>query len=181
MNGAEKYRPYYTYKDYLEWEGRWELIDGLPYAMSPSPNVRHQMIVSQLHYIFTAAIKNVKCRQCKVLDYTDWKIAEDTVLQPDVLIVCRLISHKNYLDFPPDLVIEILSPSTALKDRREKFEIYQTQGVKYYLIVDPVFNKVEIFLNNNSIYEAASVNPQSFNFLLGECGIDVDFTELFEE
>ena len=74
----------------------------------------------------------------------DWKIAEDTIVQPYVLIVCKKI-EKKFLDFPPLLVVEVLSPSTTSKDRGEKMELYQMQKVKYYLIVDTDFKKVEIY------------------------------------
>ena len=71
----------------------------------------------------------------------DWKISDDTVLQPDVLIVCKRI-EKKYLDFPPVLIVEVLWPSTAAKDRNVKMELYQLQLVKYYLIVDPQIKKI---------------------------------------
>lgn len=180
MSSAEKYRPYYTYQDYLGWEGRWELIDGLPYAMSPSPNTRHQLIVSRAHFIFNLAIKSNKCRKCKVIDFTDWKITDDIVLQPDIILTC-LLKHGNFIDTPPDLIVEVLSPSTAMKDRREKFEIYQKQGVKYYIIIDPAFNKIEVFQVNNGIYEVISVNPSAFTFNVSDCTLNVDFADLFEE
>lgn len=181
MNSAEKYRPYYTYQDYLGWEGRWELIDGMPYAMSPSPNGKHQRTVMRLGQLFLNAIEKSNCAACDVYDFFDWKIGEDTVLQPDVLIVCKPLEEENYLSFPPDLVVEILSPSTALKDRREKFEIYQQQQVAYYIIVDPAFNKIEIFQFRNGIYEAVAVNPSQFDLTLGRCTIQVDFAGLFEK
>lgn len=65
----------------------------------------------------------------------DYIIADDTILQPDMLVVCREIT-KKYLDFAPGLVVEVLSPSTALKDRHTKYYLYEQQGIKYYLIVD---------------------------------------------
>jgi Uma2 family endonuclease len=66
-----------------------------------------------------------------------------TLLQPDILIVCGEIK-KKYLDFPPALVVEILSPATALKDRHTKYEFYEQQGVKYYLIVDADKKTIEV-------------------------------------
>jgi len=65
-------------------------------------------------------------------------------LVPDILIVCGEI-RKKYLDFPPILVVEILSPATALKDRHTKYELYQQQGVKYYLIADTDKKTIEIY------------------------------------
>ena len=67
----------------------------------------------------------------------DYRVNEDTLLQPYLFIVCNPVMRK-FISEPPALVVEILSPSTALKDRNNKFQIYETQKVPYYLIVDPV-------------------------------------------
>lgn len=148
---AVKILPNYTYKDYCLWEGRWELIEGIPYAMSPAPTPRHQWIMVNIVSELRAAIKKSKCKHCKVYDFIDVKIEEDTILQPDASIVCKPI-HKKFLDFPPVLVVEILSEATALKDRISKFSIYENFGIKYYLIVDPEKESVEIYLLKDSKY-----------------------------
>ena len=179
MSIAEKYRPHYTYNEYCLWEGRWELIEGMPYAMSPAPNMKHQRVASELNAMFVIALK--KCKKCRVYEPIDWKMADDTVVQPDLSIICQPIKNLAFLDFPPTLVVEILSPSTAMKDRREKFELYEKQGVKYYLIIDPAFNKVEIFELINNTYQAAAVNPVTFDFLIEDCIASISFTDLFDE
>ena len=132
---AEKYRPHYTYDEYCEWEGKWELIEGMPYAMSPAPVPQHQRVSLTLSLKFEQAIKS-GCNKCVTYLPLDWKINDDTIVQPDVLIVCNKI-EKKFLDFPPALIVEILSPPTAIKDRGLKMDIYQSQKVKYYLIADP--------------------------------------------
>lgn len=177
MSIVEKYRPSYTYKDYSQWEGRWELIEGMPYAMSPLPVPQHQIVSLNLCVVFKDALKS--CKHCKVYPPLDWKIADDTVVQPDILIVCKKIERK-YLDFPPVLVVEVLSPSTASKDRGEKMELYQSQKVKYYLIVDPQFKKTEIYQLVNNQYEPVSLNPDSFGFTFSDCGIKVNFTNIWD-
>ncbi len=58
MSIADKYRPQFTYTDYCLWEGRWELIDGMPYAMSLSMVKRHQVISGNLHSIFKKILDN---------------------------------------------------------------------------------------------------------------------------
>ena len=133
MGIAQKILPHYTYEDWLHWEGRWELIEGHPIAMSPMPVPKHQRVAAALRMEIGISLKH--CKHCNIYDPIDFKIAEDTILQPDIIVVCGKIT-KPYLDFPPALVVEILSPSTALRDRHTKFEIYQQQTVKYYLIVD---------------------------------------------
>lgn len=177
MSIADKYRPQYTYADYVQWEGNWELIDGMPYAMSPAPAMIHQKISLNLLTIFKESLKR-NCAQCTVYMPVDWKINEKTVVQPDLLVLCREISKdKIFLDFAPSLVVEILSPSTAYKDRHEKFELYEQEGVKYYLIVDPQFNKIEVYQLIEGKYQPIAITPPQFSFSLEEgCYLPVDFT-----
>jgi Uma2 family endonuclease len=177
---ANKYRPHYTYDDYCQWEGNWELIDGIPYAMSPLPVPEHQRVSMLLSFQFEEAIKKSNCKNCKAYIPLDWKIAEDTIVQPDVLIVCNKI-EKKFLDFPPVLVVEVLSPSTASKDRGEKMELYQSQEVKYYLIIDPQFNKIEVYELIDNNYAPVSVNPLSYSFnLKNDCAIEVYFKDIWD-
>lgn len=176
---AQKYRPHYSYEDYCQWEGSWELIEGMPYAMSPAPIPTHQRIALILSVLFETALKS-GCKKCKAYMPIDWKITENTVVQPDILIVCDKI-QKKFLDFPPALVVEILSPATASKDRNEKMEIYQLQKVKYYLIVDPQFNKTEIYSLVGDKYEPVAITPNNFSFQLeDDCTININFTDIWE-
>jgi Uma2 family endonuclease len=164
MSIADKYRPQFSYEDYLIWEGRWELIDGMPYAMSPAPAPNHQDININLAILFKNALKE-KCDKCKAYIPIDWKISENTVVQPDLLIVPKKV-EKKYLDFTPSLVAEILSPSTAYKDRHEKFELYEQAGVKYYLIIDPQFKKIEVHELIKSKYQRSTLVQSHFEFSL---------------
>jgi Uma2 family endonuclease len=141
MPVAAKYRPHYTCDDYCLWEGQWELIEGMPYSMAPMFVPQHQRTSLLLSVIFDNAL--MSCKKYKVYPPLDWKIAEDIIVQPDLVVVCNKI-EKRFLDFPPVIVIEVLSPSTASKDRGEKMELYLSQKVKYHLIVDPQFKKVEV-------------------------------------
>lgn len=118
MSGAVKILPHYTYNDWENWTGQWELIDGIPYAMSPMPVPEHQRIGAALITAFTNVLKN--CKPYTAYQPIDYRVADDTVLQPDMLVVCDKI-EKKYLDFPPALVVEILSTATALKDRHSKY------------------------------------------------------------
>jgi Uma2 family endonuclease len=178
---AVKILPHYTYSDYCNWEGRWELIEGIPYAMSPAPSPRHQWIVANILYELKGALKKSKCSKCKAYDFIDVKVEEDTILQPDASIVCSSID-KEFLDFPPSLVVEILSESTALKDRITKFSIYEKFGVKYYLIVDAEKETVEIYSLKDSKYELQSFSAESdFTFsFLDDCNIDIVVKNFWE-
>src|SRR5688500_2198297 len=129
------YIPQYTYADYIQWEGRWELINGIPYAMTPLPSLKHQNISGNIHH----QLKNILsgCLDCTPMLPVDWKVKEDMILQPDNSVICYPLPDENYIIKAPVLIFEILSPSTATKDKEIKYEIYQKQGVKYYIIVEP--------------------------------------------
>jgi Uma2 family endonuclease len=174
------YLPHYTWDDYCQWEGRWELIDGIPVAMSPLPIPKHQIVGGTLFSIFREHLKNA-CKACIPCPPIDWKVKEDTVLQPDFLVICGPPPDKGPLAFAPALVAEILSPSTAVKDRNAKFKIYQEQGVKYYLILDSRLKKLEVYELVNDQYQLASVNPSSFDFSFhDDCAVSVPFDEVWD-
>ena len=178
---AVKLLPYYTYEDYCNWEGRWELIEGIPFAMSPAPSPRHQWIVVNIVSELRTAVKKSKCKHCKVYDFIDVKIEEDIILQPDASIVCKPI-HKKFLDFPPTIVVEILSDSTALKDRITKFSIYEKFGIQYYLIVDPEKESIEIYSLQNEKYRLQEFSQDvSYLFTLSDdCKIEVTLKNIWE-
>jgi Uma2 family endonuclease len=175
--------PHYTYEDYCLWEGRWEIIDGIPYAMSPAPSMRHQLITGNIIRELGNSVVGSKCRRnCKVYNFIDVKITDDTVVQPDASVVCGE-TGKLFLDFPPVIAVEVLSPSTQIKDRNAKFDRYQKFGVKYYLIVDVDINQVEIFqLSDDKIYQKQSPdNSNSFTFQLTDhCGIVLSLDRIWE-
>lgn len=178
MGSAIKILPHYTYEDYEQWEGRWEIIDGVPYAMSPLPVPKHQRIAANFNYEFIKALK--KCKKCMVYAPLDYKIKEDTIIQPDMLVVCKPI-NKKFLDFPPDLVVEILSPSTALKDRHTKFEIYQSQNIPYFIIISPDKEEAEIYKIENENYSLIqSGRIFSYTFYFNDCEANIDFNEIWQ-
>lgn len=178
MGSVYKILPHYTYEDYCRWEGQWELIDGIPYAMSPAPRPEHQVIATNLASEFRIVLNKNKC-SCKVYQPIDYKVSDYTVLNPDLLIVCKPIKEA-YLNFPPELVVEILSPATAMKDRHTKFEIYQTEKIPYYLIIDVDKKTVEIFQLVKDVYEKKdSDQKQPFNFSLSDCQAEIIFENIW--
>lgn len=179
MSSSVRILPHYIYDDYLQWEGRWELIDGIPYAMNPLPVPKHQSVGVNLLTEFRLTLKNCN-NNCKVYPPIDYKVKDDTILQPDMLVICGDI-HKKFLDFLPSLVAEILSPSTALKDRHTKFEIYQLQGIPYFLIINCDAEFAEIYQLQNGRYELAdSGREASFTFQFGDCSVPIRFAEIWE-
>jgi Uma2 family endonuclease len=169
--------PRYNYDDYVQWEGKWEVIRGIPYAMAPAPIPKHQYLATNIASEFRHSLK--KCKKCKVYQPLDYKVDNETILQPDVLILCHEIK-KKFLDFPPTLVVEILSPATELKDRHTKFEIYQEQGIPYYLIVSPESETVELYeLENERYVPRKNAHDFTYTFLLENCEAIIYFDEIW--
>ena len=175
----EKHLPHYTYPDYVLWEGNWELINGVPYAMSPMPSWRHQSLNGNIFAELKDHLK--QCGNCKANIPVDWKISEDTVLQPDVVVVCKPFEEGIFLSKTPEIIFEILSPSTASKDQNLKYELYEKAGVKYYIIVNPNKNTAQVFVLNADIYkEAGTYTSGKFHFEITGCAFDFDFTGIWE-
>jgi len=148
----------YTYADYCAWDDdeRRELIDGVPYVMSPAPSRTHQRI----------SVKLIR----QLADFLDGKPCEvfhapfdvrlnglgdddDDVFQPDIVVVCdRAKLDDRGCNGAPDMVVEILSPSTAMRDRLLKFNAYQRAGVREYWIVDPDSKTVQLHILENGRY-----------------------------
>jgi Uma2 family endonuclease len=167
-----KYIPQYTATDYQKWEGDWELIDGMPYAMSPSASVPHQDLAGELIWQIRDSLKKNKSEcNCRQLHETDWVVSDSIVLRPDIVVVCDS-SVNLYITNAPVLIIEILSPSTASKDRFLKMEIYEEYGVKYYIIVDPAS---KTFIINELVNGQYRERKNSNSYLLDDkCAIELD-------
>ncbi len=136
----------YTNADYQTWpEGeRWELIDGVPYSMSPAPRRQHQRLVSLLITQLNIWFEGKTCMPLvSPLDVYLPEADEDfgdieTVVQPDLVVVCdeaKLID-EGVLG-APDFAIEVLSPSTAWRDQTEKRDLYERHGVREFWILNP--------------------------------------------
>jgi Uma2 family endonuclease len=144
----------YTYQDYLQWNDgeRWELIDGVPYNMSPAPSTAHQRVIGELFFALHSYLKGKTCEVFVApfdvrLFASEENKETDTVVQPDLSIICdpNKIGEKGCKG-SPDLIIEVLSPATARKDKWEKFHQYEKAGVKEYWIVDVTHKTVETYV-----------------------------------
>ncbi len=134
----------YSWTDYRGWvEGeRWEFIDGAAYAMSPSPSRIHQHVAGNIYREISGFLKRKPCIAYHAP--IDVKLsppeADDrpTVLQPDVVVVCDPNRLREWgIQGAPDLVIEILSPSSARMDEVTKRRLYERYGIREYWIVHP--------------------------------------------
>ncbi len=145
MNTAEHLQQKYSYADYAQWpeDERWELIDGVPYAMT-APQRLHQDIVFELGGQVRNYLQGKPCKgytapfdvRLPRQDEADAKV--ETVVQPDLSVICDPSKlDKQGCRGAPDWIVEVLSPSTALKDMDSKRSLYQRHGVQEYWIIHP--------------------------------------------
>ncbi len=139
----------YCYGDYLKWpdDERWELLEGVAYSMSPSPSWRHQGISQELGRQLGNFLKGKPCRVFMApLDILLPAVGEDddpdadidTVVQPDVLVICDTGKlGERAIRGAPDVVVEVLSPYSWDRDLRLKMRIYEERGVREYWVLDP--------------------------------------------
>ena len=176
----------YTYADYCKWgDGkRWELIDGKAYAMSPAPSWKHQGILGELY----GQIRNyLKGKPCKVFVAPfDVRLnadaGDDTVVQPDIVVICdRAKIGGTGSVGAPDMVIEILSPSTSAHDRVRKYKLYLQYGVREYWIVDMDDKSVTAHVLDNERYYTIVYADSDIAPVHVLEGCEINLTEVFEE
>ena len=170
--------PNYSVVDYEAWQGNWELIQGIPYAMSPAPSIAHQEISSKIHANLFNGL--AKCKNCQALLPVDWKISDGTVVQPDNIVVCTEVSGQ-YLTQAPAIVFEVLSPSTAKKDEGIKFELYQLEGVKYYIMVNLSTSVAKVFhlTDDGRLVKKKDAKNETMLFSIEGCELKFDFLKIW--
>ena len=157
---------YHTYADYLTWSATYgdEVIDGTAYVRKPpSPSYSHQGIVVELGYQLVGALKGKPCRVCVApLDVRLPKSTEedgqiDTVVQPDVFIVCDLQKiDARGVRGAPDWLAEVLSPGTANHDKRVKLPVYERAGVREVWFIDPIHRTLTLYRLEGGRYGRAT-------------------------
>ena len=180
---AEKAR--YTFADVLAWDEkeRAEIIGGEVFMLA-TPSTDHQLISGELFAQLHAYLKGKKCKAIQApfavrLFEQDGDSLDgvDTVVEPDITVVC----DRDKLDSKgckgaPDMVVEILSPSTQRHDRLTKFNLYQRAGVREYWIVDPANQAVQSFVLEDgrySVKEFGTVGDKMKVNALEDCVIDL--------
>ena len=140
-----------TQRDHLP--DRYELIDGVIYDMTPSPTSTHQRISGNLYIEFGLYLKGKPCEVFSAPFDVYLKDGIDEWVFPDLSVICdqSKIQEQGCVG-APDLVVEILSKTTAVKDRTVKLTLYRTAGVKEYWIVDPYGETVEIYQFGGKVF-----------------------------
>lgn len=180
-----------SYADYvlLEKDESYEIIAGEIISMSPSPTPRHQDVVAELTAEFKMFLRGKECiafsapmdvclfatEETEESDIFDW-------VQPDLFVVCdrKKISDKNIVG-APELVIEVLSPSTARNDRWIKYNSYEKAGVQEYWIVDPANMYVEVYKLMNGSFQQTGVYEREAVLTVGLFPeMEIDLKEIFK-
>lgn len=153
----------FTYQDYalLSGDKRYELMDG-DFYMTPSPFTIHQIISAKLHFELTEYVQN-KGLGIVLAAPMDVVLSDESVVQPDVFFISHeqknIIKPEN-IRGAPDLVVEILSPSTAERDLVVKKRLYARYAVKEYWIVDPEKKTIEVMTWSERGFQTVQVYPQ---------------------
>lgn len=155
---------HFTYGDYLKWpeDERWELIKGIAHNMTPAPSTVHQRLVLELGSQLRELLKGDKCEpfvapfDVRLPENNETDDLIETVVQPDVVVVCDQAKiDKRGCRGAPDFVIEVVSPSTAVKDQVTKTALYEHHGVREYWIIHPIDGLLTIrILAENGRYPA---------------------------
>ncbi len=178
MRTIPKYQPHYTIEDYQRWEGDWELWNGVAVSMLPSPFGRHGQLLVSIGAALLNAIDETSCAATGLISI-DWIISPDTILRPDVTVVCGGPPEKHVEDVPA-LVVEILSASTRERDLTFKKQIYEQQAVPWYLIIDPDANTLQALrLNDAGEYQPVEHTESLSVDICGNCSLAVRVDRLF--
>lgn len=161
---------------------RYELIDGVIYDMSPSPNTRHQIISGNLFREFSTYLKGKSCRAFSAPFDVYLKEGKEEWVIPDLSIICDPSKlHDIGCVGAPDLVVEILSKGTATKDRTVKLQLYRATGVKEYWIVDPNFETVEVYKFGDHMFSAPDAYGSEDAISIGIFDdFEINLSDIFE-
>lgn len=102
------------------------------------------------------------------------------MVQPDNLVICHEPNNDAFISKSPKIIFEILSPSTAKKDSTVKFNIYESEAVDYYIIVNPDDDVAKVYkLKEGKYIKVADARDETITFTLDECSFDFDFSNLW--
>jgi Uma2 family endonuclease len=180
-------KPYYTYADFLEWDEteRYELVDGEAYSM-PAPDAEHQRVLGNLYLVLGNFLKDKPCRvfpapfAVRLSPRADK--SDDTVFEPDIVVVCdRSKIDKRGCNGAPDMVVEIVSPSTASYDKVRKFNHYQKAGIREYWIVEPESRTVLVCILGDGQYVLKTYDDTGVAPVTVLPGCEIDLREVFAD
>ena len=170
--------PRYTVSEWKEWEGKWELIEGIPFSLLPMPNKRHQRINGKVYRLFAEQLEN--CPSCEAFLPVNFKIDDSNLLHPDLTIVCGEEKGGTYVIKTPSLVVEIVSKSTRSRDEITKPKVYSGLGIRYYVILYPKKEIAKIFELSDMVYDLRIEGRDiQYTFEFEECEVVIEFGKLW--
>lgn len=139
----------YTKEDYeaLDERAQFQLINA-DLVRSPSPTSYHQILTARLYKLIDSYLERLNIGGICLFAPLDVHLDDENIFQPDLLYISKVRTAeliKDHIIGAPDLIIEILSPSTAYYDLRQKKDIYERYGVKEYIIIDPIQLNAEVY------------------------------------
>jgi Uma2 family endonuclease len=174
----------YTVQDFEklpEGPPYYQLING-ELIMSPSPALEHQRTSKRLFHMLYTLIEIPKKGEV-FYSPVDVYLDEENVFQPDIVVILegsKAKMTKRGVEGPPDVVVEILSPSTAYYDLIVKKEVYERAGVKEYWLLDPNRKTFEIYKNTEEGFKLTSRARDGGNVLSEILKLEIDLKEIFE-
>ncbi len=181
---------HYTYADYLSWpeDLRYELIDGVAYSMAPAPTLDHQDVAGEIFRQLANALRDKPCRvfiapvDVRLPKADEVDAAIDTLVQPDVLLVCDPAKlDRAGVRGAPDLVVEVLSPSSAAHDHGRKRQVYERAGVRELWLVHPIDRTLTIYRLENGQFHKPEVLDLHGETPVGILpGVHIEWDELLE-
>jgi Uma2 family endonuclease len=159
MSHVPAHSTHFTYADYVTWppDERWEIIDGVAYAMTPAPSTAHQRLLIEFGTQLHTQLRGKKCEafiapfDVRLPEQGETPNHASTVVQPDLSVVCdpKKIDKRGCIG-PPDFIIEIVSPGNAVMDQVRKLALYERHGVREYWILHPTEKVVTMLVRNES-------------------------------
>lgn len=167
--------------DYLI-EERFEIIEGIRYDFLSSPRVSHQMIVTGMYRSISTTCRT---KGVVLVAPMDVELDPDNIVQPDVIFISNENLHiiqDDWIKGAPDLLVEVLSPSTGSKDKVRKKALYERFGIKEYWIVDPMYFTVDQFVLNDGVYQLTATydDTGTLRSPYFDC-ISIELQELFQD
>lgn len=179
---AEKVSTRMTASEFMalpESHKKQELISG-EYVLAPSPSPAHNDIAFQIAIL----LNQLKPHGKVVIAPQDVYLDEETIVQPDVFWIAEnsnCIQQKTFYEGAPELVVEVLSPTTAINDKREKFAAYEKHGVQEYWIADPIAHYLEIWRLQDKHFHRVGIFSRKDSFKSEVLGQNVVLTTVFPD
>lgn len=140
--------------------------------------INHQAIAAKFVSQLDEQLEN--CPRCLVLGEEDYKISNDTILRPDVTLICDE-PHDKYITKAPEIIIEVISKSTAKNDEGYKLQRYEDEQVPYYVLAYPQELRAKIYkLIDGKYRKEGDFSKESYTFDQTLCKVSIDFDRIFK-